>query len=162
MAECFSYYEWKEVSQTVSMLVLCHSLIYLDCSSGENCVEVSYDMWVTKDPESDGESLKDTLKSDLVNEVRSGSFTENLKSEGLEVKATIPITGSPSLQPSVSLQPSIIPTLSPSSIPSLSPSLIPTLSPSSIPTLSPSSSPSSFPSRMPSGKAKKRSRNFDR
>lgn len=150
MADCFSWYDWKEVSQTVGMLVLCPSLVYLDCSNGENCVEVSYDMWVTKDPESDGESLKGTLKNDLVNEVRTGSFTENLKSEGLDVVATIPITDSPSLQPSVTLQPSITPTLLPSSIPSLSPSL------------SPSSSPSSFPSRMPSGKAKKRSRQVDR
>ena len=113
-------------------------------------MEVSYDIWVTKDPESDGESLKNTLKSDLNNEVREGSFTENLKSEGLDVKATIPITDSPSFQPSVSL------------IPTSSPTLIPTSSPSSSPTWTPSLRPSFYPSRMPSAKSKKRSRTVDR
>ena len=113
-------------------------------------MEVSYDIWVTKDPESDGESLKNTLKSDLNNEVREGSFTENLKSEGLDVKATIPITDSPSFQPSVSL------------IPTSSPTLLPTSSPSSSPTWTPSLRPSFYPSRMPSAKSKKRSRTVDR
>ena len=56
----------------------------------------------------------------------------------------------PSYSPSVSSEPTLLPSSQPSELPSLIPSNSPSLDPSSLPTSSPSSTPSSAPSLKPS------------